>query len=65
MNNTITFSQTVLNEMLRAMIDESPKTGAIPDAMVYWSSASGDAWGLYANVAATTNSWEMKVDFHD
>jgi hypothetical protein len=25
----------------------------------------GDAWGLYANVATTTNTWEMKVDFND
>ena len=25
----------------------------------------GDAWGLYANVAATTKTWEIEVDFHD
>ena len=25
----------------------------------------GDAWGLYANVAAITKTWEIEVDFHD
>jgi hypothetical protein len=25
----------------------------------------GDAWGLYANVAATINTWEMEVNFYD
>lgn len=36
--------------------------GAIPDAMVYWSKSLPTLW---TNVATTTNTWEMKVDFHD
>jgi hypothetical protein len=38
------------------------KTGAIPDAMVYWSKTinNDDPW---SNCAVTTNTWEIEVDF--
>jgi hypothetical protein len=42
---------------------EIVKIGGIPDNMIYWSKAQDPL--LWANVAATTNSWEIEVDFHD
>jgi hypothetical protein len=55
-------TDTSLEALLRKMIDEAPKTGAIPSNMVYWSKAIGknDPW---AN--AEKDTWEIKVDFHD
>jgi hypothetical protein len=55
-------TDTSLEALLRKMIDETPKTGAIPNNMIYWSKSLPTLW---ANVAATTNSWEIEVDFHD
>ena len=37
--------------------------GAIPDNRIYWSNTQDPL--LWANVATTTNTWEMKVDFND
>jgi hypothetical protein len=37
--------------------------GATPDNRIYWSNTQDPL--LWANVAATINTWEMKVDFHD
>jgi hypothetical protein len=56
-------TDTSLEALLRKMIDEAPKTGAIPSNMIYWSKAQDP--NLWANVATTTNTWEMKVDFND
>jgi len=39
------------------------KTGAIPNNMIYLTADSyATPW---ANVAATTNTWEMEVNFYD
>jgi hypothetical protein len=37
--------------------------GATPDNRIYWSNTQDPS--LWANVATTTNTWEMKVDFND
>lgn len=55
MNN---LTDTSLEALLRKMIDEAPKTGAIPSKML--STYVNDPW---AN--AEKDTWEMKVDFHD
>jgi hypothetical protein len=56
-------TDTSLEALLRKMIDEAPKTGAIPSNMIYWSKAQDP--NLWDNVAATTNSWEIEVNFND
>jgi hypothetical protein len=55
-------TDTSLEALLRKMIDEAPKTGAIPSNMICWSKSLPTLW---ANVAATTNSWEIEVNFND
>jgi hypothetical protein len=54
-------TDTSLEALLRKMIDEAPKTGAIPTNMIYWSKAQDP--NLWAN--AEKDTWEIKVDFHD
>ena len=57
-------TDTSLEALLRKMIDEAPKTGAIPSNMVYWTKSIGndDPW---SNTAVTTNTWEIEVNFDD
>jgi hypothetical protein len=57
-------TDTSLEALLRKMIDEAPKTGAIPNNMIYWSKPQGLLKWAEEN-AVTTNTWEMKVDFND
>ena len=37
--------------------------GSIPNNMIYWTAGSHTI--PWANVAATTNTWEMEVNFYD
>ena len=39
------------------------KIGGIPDNMIYWAKPQDQL--VWANVATTTNTWEIEVDFHD
>lgn len=49
----------------KIVVQEVIRVGTIPDNMIYWSSASRDVWGQFANTAVTTNSWEIEVNFND
>jgi hypothetical protein len=55
-----------LEEMIikiRDLIDVSGTKINTPSTMIYWSKAQDPL--LWANVAATTNTWEMEVNFYD
>jgi hypothetical protein len=54
-----------LEEILRKMIDEAPKTGAIPSNMIYWTTAPSNPYDWATNCAVTTNSWEIEVNFNE
>jgi hypothetical protein len=55
-------TDTSLEALLRKMIAEAPKTGAIPSNMLYWTNTPNPKEWL-ANCATTTNSWEIEVNF--
>jgi hypothetical protein len=54
-------TDTSLEALLRKMIDEAPKTGAIPSNMIYWTAGSHPM--PWANVASST--WEIEVNFNE
>jgi hypothetical protein len=52
-----------LEEILRKMIDEAPKTGAIPSNMVYWSKSLPSLWA--EDVSVGLAPYEIEVNFDD
>jgi hypothetical protein len=51
-----------MNNDDKIVVQEIIRVGSIPDNMIYWSRSLPTLW---ANVATTTNSWEIEVNFND